>query len=147
MDFGIVVNPVPHPELIIKHLYDDTVTLWVAAGSSELQNQKSGKATLILEPDLLQTQDILRQLAKKKMFFKRIMHSSNLEVITSLAASGAGIAILPGRVATRLKSFNLKPVEKSISFQDKIALVYRADVQKSEASRTLARRIFELLKS
>jgi DNA-binding transcriptional LysR family regulator len=145
VDFGIVVNPVPHPELVIKHLFDDEVTLWVGPGSSEIQNPKSENAVLIAEPELRQTQDILRQLARKKMYFKRTIHSSSLEVITALVAGGAGVGILPTRVATRFKAHGLRTVDRSIKFDDQIALIYRADAQKSEASRTLAKKIFEAL--
>ena len=144
-DYGIVVNPVPHPDLVIKYLYEDKVSLWTGPGSSKTQNLKSGRGVLILEPELLQTQDILKQLAKRKILFSRTISSSNLEVITALVAAGAGIGILPGRVATRIRSQNLKPVDSGVSFLDRIALIYRADAQNSEASRVLARKIFELL--
>jgi len=137
IDFGIVVNPVPHPELIIKNLYEDAVTLWVAP--------KALKNVLICEPDLPQTTNILQQLAKGKTSFERVIHSSSLEVITGLVSKGIGVGILPTRVATRLKEYNLKLFDPSIFFADKICLVYRPDVQKSGASKMLAKRIFELL--
>ena len=61
-------------------------------------------------------------------------------VVVGLMASGAGVGILPGRVATRIKAQKLEPLgHGSPSFQDKISLVFRADVQKSKASRQLAR--------
>ena len=137
IDFGLVVNPVPHPELVIKRLYDDVVTLWTSS--------KSHKNILICEPDLHQTTSILQQMAKRKISFDRIVHSSNLEVITGLVAGGAGVGILPTRVATRLKEFNLKVYDSTLFHADKICLVYRPDAQKSGASKTLAKRIFELL--
>lgn len=145
IDFGIVVNPVPHPELVIKTLNSDEVTLWSSSNLTALNNIKSPEAVLICEPDLLQTGEIQRQLAKKKIKFARVIHSSNLEVITTLVASGAGVGILPGNVAKRLKEFNLKAIDRTFSFPDKICFIYRSDAQKSEASRILARRIFEIL--
>lgn len=146
VDFGIVVNPWQHPDLVIKPLCKDEVTLWVSKKPSELQDPYSGNGVLICDADLVQTQFILKQLSKRGMEFKRVMNSTSLEVITALVAANAGMGILPGRVATRIKAQGLKPFGKdSPFFQDRICLVYRADVQKSKASRQLARTIEETM--
>ncbi len=140
VDFGIVVNPWQHLDLVIKPLCRDEVTLWVGPKETRLTDPYSGDAVLICDDDLAQTQHILKQLAKKGMGFKRVINSANLEVVTALVASGAGVGILPGRVATRIKAQKLRPVaEESPTFSDKICLVFRADVQKSKASRMLAK--------
>lgn len=140
VDFGIVVNPWQHPDLVIKPMAKDEVSLWVGPKRTALQDPFSGEAVLICDDDLLQTQAILKQLAKKGMGFKRVLNTSSLEVITALVAAGAGVGILPGRVATRIKSQRLEPLgQDGPTFVDKICLVYRADVQKSKASRRLAK--------
>ncbi len=140
IDFGIVVNPWEHPDLIIRPLWKDEVTLWTAKKPTPLQDAFSGEGILIADPDLIQSQTILKQLSKSKMKFKRNITSSNLEVISSLIAHGCGVGILPTRVATRLKSLELKTAAKdSPKFYDKICLVYRADAQRSKANRTLAK--------
>ncbi len=140
VDFGIVVNPWQHPDLVIRAMAKDEVTLWVGPKRTPLQDPYSGEAVLICDDDLLQTQAILKQLAKKGMGFKRVLNTSSLEVITALVASGAGVGILPTRVATRIKAQKLEPFgEESPRFLDKIYLVFRADVQKSKASRRLAK--------
>lgn len=146
VDFGIVVNPWEHPDLIIKPLWKDEVSLWVSKKPSELQDPDSGKAVLICDPDLVQSQSILKQLSKKGMNFQRTITSSNLEVVTSLVEANAGVGVLPGRVAARVKSMGLKPLNQDgPKFQDRICLVYRADAQKSKASRLLARSIEQSL--
>ncbi len=124
VDVGIVVNPLRHPDLMIRKLCHDEVTLWVGEGHRKLQDVHSGEAMLICDPDLLQTQDILKKLKRAGVQFKRTLTSSNLEVITSLAANGAGVAILPGRVAAQAK---LKKVLKAPIFQDDISLLYRME--------------------
>ena len=142
-DFGIVVNPWEHPDLIIKPICKDEVTLWVPKRPSKLQDPKSGEAVLICDPDLAQSQSIQKQLARKGMHFTRVVTSSNLEVIASLVASQAGIGILPGRVASRVK--DLKPLPGAPKFIDSHCLIFRADAQKSKASRALAKRILDLI--
>jgi LysR family transcriptional regulator, cell division regulator len=147
-DFGIVVNPWKHPDLVIKTLGKDEVALWTARKPSKLQDVEGGEAVLICDPDLVQSQSILRQLSKQGLDFKRVLTSSNLEVVAALVASGAGVGILPGRVAGRVESYGLKPLGTAgPKFADSHCLVYRADAQNSKASRLLARRILELCAS
>lgn len=142
VDFGIVVNPWEHPDLVIKPIAKDEVTLWAAKKPSALQDPSTGKAVLICDPELLQSQSILKQLSKRGLDFERTLTSSNLEVITGLVAAGAGVGILPSRVATRIKALGLTPVWKdSPKFLDRICLIFRADAQRSKASRLLARTI------
>lgn len=148
IDFGIVVNPVQHPDLVIKLLEKDEVSLWKGKGNSAFQDPYSGQGILICDPNLLQTQNLMKQLDKAKMEFARMTPSSNLEVIATLASQGAGIGILPERVATRSKSMGLEKIKgaKVPKFQDSICLIFRADAQKSFASRKIIQSIEGCLK-
>jgi DNA-binding transcriptional LysR family regulator len=144
IDFGIVVNPWEHPDLVIRPLCTDEISIWVAKKASPLQSATSGKGVMICDPDLVQSQFILKQLAKRGMHFPRLVTTSNLEVVSSLVAAGAGAGILPGRVARHVKSYGLKPLLKDgPQYDDKICLVYRADAQRSKASRLISKQIEE----
>ena len=128
LDVGLVINPPEHPDLVIKELAKDEVTLWVAK-SAYL------KDTLILESGLFQTQSILKQLDKQKIKFARRIESSNLEVILSLTESGCGIGILPTRVA---KSANVRHFSNQAPvFEDRLCLIYRAGVHQQAGSRAI----------
>lgn len=137
VDFGIVVNPVEHPDLVVKTLAKDEVGLWTGPSPTAIESAQTGQGVLICDPELLQTQSILKQMAKKGLTFKRTLTSSSLEVVTELTYCGAGVGILPGRVATRDTTRPLTFVVGSPRFQDRICLVYRADAQKSAASKSL----------
>lgn len=119
IDLGIVVNPVAHPDLVIRPLARDEVTLW---RSADIKNED----VLICEPSLLQTQAILRKLKRSGRKFPRMIESSSLEVIRHLAVSGAGWAILPERVARTGKG-KLISQPGAPRFQDEIALIYRTE--------------------
>jgi len=135
MDFGIVVNPVSHPDLVIHELCEDKVTVWDRTG-------KYGD-TLIFDPNLNQAQFIVQKLEKKGVRFSRTLTSGSLEVITELASAGAGTAILPTRVATNPRA-GLKPCGPAApSFADRICFVYRADAQKSNAARAVVQAVKE----
>lgn len=147
IDFGIVVNPVRHPDLVIRQLCSDEVTFWTAPKASALQDPHSGEAVMICDMDLIQTQALLKQLGKKGWRFARTLTSGNLEVVASLVASGAGVGILPTRVATRVREQGLRPLKEAPVFTDKICLVYRSDLQKSHASRVISRVIEQALQN
>lgn len=141
LDFGIVVNPVRHPDLVLTELCRDEVSFWVS------QNNKLSQAnldTLICDMDLNQSQDLLQKIKNKKLKFTRYLSSKNLEVICDLTAHGCGVGILPKRVATRVKEYKLKLYDENLPvFQDKIFLAYRSDYQKSVASKAIVKAIKE----
>lgn len=138
IDFGIVVNPIRHPELVIKELFTDNVQFWTSAAPSPVQRLNESTGVLVCDLNLIQVQKLLGDLQKKKLGFRRIIQSSNLEVIADLTASGVGVGILPNRVAARLGDQKLKPLGENLPvFRDRICLVYRADAQKSKGSQTI----------
>ncbi|MBI1861912.1 MAG: LysR family transcriptional regulator [Deltaproteobacteria bacterium] len=143
IDFGIVVNPWEHPDLVIRPLWNDVVTLYRKKKPTKLQDC-DGEGVLICDPELAQSQSILKDINKAGLKFHRAIHTSNLEVVTSLTACGAGVGIIPGRVAGQAS--DLVPVEGAPEYHDQIALIYRGDRQHSKAARALARVIESLLK-
>jgi DNA-binding transcriptional LysR family regulator len=141
VDFGIVVNPWEHPDLVIKPLCRDEVTVWSCRRPTPLQNLETGDAVLFANPEMQQVQHLLKQFKKKGLRYGRLVASDSLEVLTSLVAAGAGAGILPGRVASRVPSLGLRAVPGAPAYADRVCLVYRADAQRTPASRALARAI------
>ena len=110
-DFGIVVNPYSHPDLRIVQLALDEVTFWRAQGIF-------ADDVLICEPELIQTQTLMAKMKKlapaNGYEFRRTLRSSSLEVVAGLAAAGAGIAILPTRVAEMQRDRRGEPLLKPL---------------------------------
>lgn len=130
IDLGFVINPRRHPDLVLKKLADDRVSFWMGKNADQ--------STLIVEPSLMQSQELLKK-TKDKVVFKRQLTTSNLEVAANLTAAGAGVGLLPERVATR---FGLKLAnDKLPSFNDELYLCYRQDRQKSVASKVVIQAI------
>jgi len=142
IDFGIVVNPVRHPDLVISELCRDEVSLWCAKKPSSSQVMDAQKGILLCDTELAQTQKLLGDLQKQKKGFARVIQSGSLELITELTAAGVGVGILPGRVVARHHSKSLKLLDPSLpQCQDRIALVYRADFQKTAGARVITKAI------
>jgi LysR family transcriptional regulator, cell division regulator len=136
LDLGIVVNPVRHPDLVIRSVAKDEFAFWTAKDATPLNRLDAPQAVLICEPELLQAQQLRRKI---KSDFSRTVHSQSLEVIASLTNSGAGIGLLPGRVAQLYK--NLRKMPELPTFPDEIAVLYRAENRRIPAFRELAQRL------
>jgi DNA-binding transcriptional LysR family regulator len=142
IDFGIVVNPISHPDVVITELGSDEVTFWTSQAGSINQSSCLTHGVLICDPELSQTQSLLAQLRKHHKGFKRVVQSSSLEVVAQLTAQGMGIGVLPGRVASQVAAPGLKKWSKELPVvKDRICLVYRADAQKSVASKHIVKSI------
>lgn len=130
-DFGIVVNPVRHPDLVIAKLCTDDVTLFAKEGAPK---------RLIYDPELTQSEYIMKKI-RKHGSFEASYTSQNLEVIAQLASLGQGLAILPTRVAAHYPE--LKAIEGAPLFKDEICLIYRSEKHKNSVSK----KIIEFIKS
>jgi len=136
-DLAIIVNPIEHPDLVIKKLCNDKVTFWVSKNVSSLQNINDPNAVILCDPSLTQTQWLLKQRESAGIQAKRLMTSNSLEAIVSLALTGCGIAILPERVANRLGQNQLEPIPDAPSYSDEICLVYRHENRDLMAMQTI----------
>lgn len=125
IDLGIVVNPIRHPDLIIQKLYDDKVTFWHAKKHHSIESLSLKDSILIGDPDLMQTQWLLKSLNRQRLKFNRFITSNNLEVIANLTANHAGIGILPTKVALYHHAGMLHAIPKAPVYNDEICLVYR----------------------
>ena len=130
-DFGIVVNPIKHPDLVIRKLYNDEVTIFYT---------KDAQDKLIYDHNLAQSQYILKKLGKKKNFSGEI-NSGNLELVAKLTALGLGYGLLPATIASQYA--NLERLSGSPIFKDEICLVYRPE----KHTNIVSKKIIQLIKS
>lgn len=130
VDIGLVVNPEKHPDLVIKELCTDEVTIWKKKGSS-IQD------TLIYDSNLFQAQTILERLQKKGIRYARKIASSNLEVIATLLQAGAGHAILPKRVIMSNFSSIEEAHDHVTSFKDSLCVVYRPSLKRTATGKAI----------
>tara|TARA_B100001971_G_scaffold215185_1_gene259414 strand:- start:98504 stop:99334 length:831 start_codon:yes stop_codon:yes gene_type:complete len=128
-DFGIVVNPVRHPDLVIQKLYSDEVTIFYTKDAGD---------KLIYDPNLAQSQYILKKLGKKKDFSGEL-NTGNLELVAKLTALGLGYGLLPATIASQYS--NLKRLSGSPIFKDEICLVYRPEKHGNHISKKIIKAI------
>ncbi len=142
IDVGIVVNPSAHPDAVIVPLFTDRVAL---IASAALRATREGDPLALLDemplvyvPVLSQVQWILAKLPETKTP-RRHLTCSSMELVKSLVIDGAGVGILPRRVAAHGLApgtlVDLAPAAPG--FDDAIALVRRVDLHETRAARLL----------
>ena len=129
-DMGLVINAKRHPDLVLRRLCRDTVTLFAPAVG------KPVPGVLICDSSLYQTQEILRLLQRRKQGFERTLDTPSLEVAAQLTAAGVGVGVLPRNVAASLE---LQELPHAPTYQDELFFVYRAENKGVPAIRALGR--------
>lgn len=140
LDFGLVINPVEHPDLVIKPICKDVVGLWKRKG----EGKPAKNLPLLYSSSLIQSQSILSELSKSGFKFERSIQTENLEVIRELTKKGVGYGILPERVASYENQL-LEKIEGTPIYKDTLSLIYRYDAHKSPSSKKLIAEIADLL--
>ena len=164
--FGLIVNPLPHPELVLVELFKDAVDLFVAVsppapasgraaslerrGSARESSAPPASATLeeaharlragplVHAGRVAQSQELINRLAADGLVPTRLLSCGDLELVKSLALAGLGVALLPRRVAAYGQRGKLRRLHPSLPFiPDTIFLAYRADMHKTRAAMRL----------
>ena len=77
------MNPVKHPDLIISRLCNDEMTFWTITKKRKIHDVYSGEAIILCDPELRQTQTLLKKGRDKGFIFDRIITMNSLEVVAA----------------------------------------------------------------
>jgi len=138
--FGIVVNPEPHPDLVQMKLFRDAVDLFVLAESApgaddlDAAKERLRRGPLVFAGRILQSQQIIEQLAAMNALPSRLLPCGDLELVKSFALAGLGVAVLPRRVARYWQERRLRRLHPALPFiADEIHLLFRGDAHRTRA--------------
>jgi DNA-binding transcriptional LysR family regulator len=147
IEVGIVVNPSPHPDCVIVPMFTDRVGLIASAALRDSVASEPlallDRVPLVYVPVLSQVQWILARLPSVRHdgtdAVRRHLTCSSMELVKSLVIDGAGVGILPRRVAAHgLPAGTLVDLApEAPAFDDRIALVRRVDLHETRAARLL----------
>lgn len=138
LDFGVVVNPPQHDDLVIHELYQDEIKFWTRTPPTSLQDPQSDRSVLWVHPNLRQNRTLLREARESKLFdHKRICYSTDLLVILHMITSGCGIGLLPETIARAYGGSPITQLPQSPIYNDAICLIYRHDLEKTRAAETI----------
>ena len=141
--FGLIVNPVPHPDLVLVDLFRDGVTAFVSAEEPECKTLEEAHARiaegpLIFAGRIPQSQDLIRRFDSIARLPERMLDCGDLELVKSLALGGIGVALLPRRVAMYGHEGKLRELHTEVAeYADTISLIYRGDIHRTRAAMRL----------
>lgn len=155
--FGLVVNPHPHPDLVMTPLFTDAVDFFVRAEEPSAAPLPVGAAMysaehcvakdltaalelvqtgpLIVAGRVAQCRQLLEWLAERGTVPRRLLSCGDFGLVKSLALAGVGVAILPRRIAAHGHEGALRRVSSELpTIPDEIILIYRGDLPKTRAA-------------
>lgn len=149
--FGLIVNPLPHPDLVLVELFNDATALFVEAKSHQTIRRKTSdeqrrsldearlrEGPLIYVEGLPQSQEIRKQLGQQDLLPKRQIPCGTYELVKSLLLENVGVALIPERVAAYRQEGKLLRLHPSLPFvHDTIYLVYRGDHHRTHAAKRI----------
>lgn len=140
VDIGLVVNCESHPDLVIIDVFGDVIEL-VAVGPTAGGDLESARARVERGPLVWCDRPVFRALVNRLTEMgagpHRTLVCGDLELVKSLVLSGLGVGMLPRRVA-RYGNTSLQTLHPDLPHTaDRIHLVYRGDVHRTRAARTL----------
>lgn len=145
VDFGLVVNPRPHPDLVLIELFDDAVDFFTLgkAGRSPARHLEDALARLAEGPlvhagRVSESQALITQLDERGCVPRRVLACGDFELVKSILLAGVGVGLLPRRVAAYGHEGKLVRLHPELPFfSDSIFLVFRADLHKTKAAVTV----------
>jgi DNA-binding transcriptional LysR family regulator len=150
--FGLVVNPTPHPELVLTQLFHDATDFFVASPSEDMAPPVNPRDTdsrsihwdtvcaqlrtgpLVYVSCMSQAHVLRERLGAEQLLPAQQLRCGELEVVKSLALAGVGVAILPRRVAASDPLKRLHRLHPDLPFiHDAVYLIHRADLHHTQA--------------
>ncbi len=138
--FGLVVNTMPHPDLVIVPCFRDQIEIVVRgeAAADEATASERLLAGPLVHADRPIFGQLVERLASRSLVPEHCLVCGDLELVKSLALAGIGPAILPRRVARYGHEGSLRPLHPSLPvWHDTIHVVYRSDLHRTRAARVL----------
>jgi DNA-binding transcriptional LysR family regulator len=138
--FGLVVNTLPHPDLVIVDCFEDEIQV-LGLGSPATLAEAEGllRRGPLVWPAREPFEDVLRRLAARGLVPERRIPVGDLGLARALGQAGLGPVILPRRVAELGTPPGEPPRLSRLhpelpAFRDRIHLVFRADLLRTRAA-------------
>ncbi len=141
IDFGLVVNPRPHPDLVLVDLFEDAVDFFHHPEPQAERVRTLSQARAFIERGPLihaarvtESQTLIARLEQQGCLPGRQIACGDFEIVKSIALAGVGVAVLPRRVAAYGHEGKLVRLHAELPFfPDKVQLIYRADLHKTRS--------------
>jgi DNA-binding transcriptional LysR family regulator len=145
VDFGIVVNPRPHADLVLVDMFEDVVDFFVRARGRkspartlEEAYERIAVGPVVHAARVAESQALLRRLDQEGCVAERLLACGDFELVKSIVRAGVGVGVLPRRVAAYGHDGEIVRLHPQLPFfADKVFLVFRSDLHRTKAATTL----------
>lgn len=131
LDIGLVIDPYPHAELILQKISETEFSFWVSSQHADKINLFAEKTLIICDPQLGQTQYLIKQLLKiiphKEL---KLSAMNRIEAIAAMVVEGYGVGILPSAFTGRYYGDKLKKIPDSPIYRQPLCLAHRPENKK-----------------
>jgi molybdate transport repressor ModE-like protein len=136
--FGLVVNPTPHPDLVMVPIFRDAIDFFVPTGSGvgtlDEAHERIRQSPLILAGRVPQCGVLATRLGEHRVAPQRVLDCGDFELVASLTIAGIGVGLLPRRIAMHNRT-SLERLHAALpNFVDDIMLVFRSDLPKTRSA-------------
>jgi len=154
--FGIVVNPRPHPDVVLTELFRDAIDVLVVAAdegdgpadADAFYGERGARFAdvddaraffeahpLVYPSRVRECGTLLDRLAAQGLSPRRRLDCGDFGLVKSLALAGIGPALLPRRIAAHGTPYRLRRLHHGLPvFEDSVHLVFRADLHRTRAT-------------
>lgn len=153
--FGIVVNCETHDDLVIAPMFEDTIEVFglpprghearITGHSAGVEGARRRLSrSLLFWVDRPVFRGVLDEIVALDAAPMRTVACGDLEMVKAFALEGAGLGLLPGRVARYGHPGRLRPVSPALPrHEDRISLIYRGDLPRTKAARRVREALLE----
>lgn len=138
--YALLVNPLPHPDLVLVKLFHDAMDFFVCVDEPAPATRAEALARvrvgpLIYSGRVSQCQELIQHLSAESTHSPRMLSCGDLELVKSLTLGGLGVGVLPRRVAAYGHPGRLRRLHAEMPhIHDTIYLAWRADLHRTAAA-------------
>lgn len=145
IDIGLVTDPYPNPDIILKPISLTHFTYWVAIRHYSKIDLYAQGTTVICDPQLPQTQYLMKQLLKRTKHQQlKITAMNNIEVIAAMTVEGFGAGILPSCFTGRYFGDKVRKIPDAPVYEKPLYYAYRPESKDVAAVQIVLRAIRSL---
>lgn len=138
--YGLLVNPMPHPDLVFVKLFHDAMDFFVCVDEPEVDSHEGAierlqRGPLVYSGRVAQCQELIQRMTGERPLAPRMLSCGDLELVKSLTLAGLGVGVLPRRVAGYGHPGRLRRLHPALPhIPDTIYLAWRADLHRTAAA-------------
>ncbi len=140
--FGLIVNPLPHPDLVMVEIFRDAMDLFISADDPLPRDctlpqaiERLERGPLIFAGRIDQAKQLIEALSTDIRLPNQRLSCGDLELVKSFILGGLGVGVIPRRVAMYNQDNKLRRLHQDLPFvPDRIFLVYRADLHRTRGA-------------